>query len=37
MVAYRGNPLALQDVVSGQIDLLFVEQSNMMGICAAER
>jgi tripartite-type tricarboxylate transporter receptor subunit TctC len=31
MVTYRGNALALQDVVSGQIDLLFVEQSIMMG------
>lgn len=31
MVAYRGNPQALQDVISGQIDLLFVEQSNMIG------
>jgi tripartite-type tricarboxylate transporter receptor subunit TctC len=31
MVTYRGNPLALQDVVSGQIDMLFVEQSNVMG------
>jgi tripartite-type tricarboxylate transporter receptor subunit TctC len=30
MVSYRGNALALQDVVSGQIDLLFVEQSIMM-------
>jgi len=36
MVTYRGNALALQDVVSGQIDLLFV-QSIMMGICGAER
>jgi len=31
MVTYRGSPLALQDVVSGQIDLLFIEQSNMIG------
>ena len=31
MVAYRGTPLALQDVVGGQIDLLFLEQSNMIG------
>jgi tripartite-type tricarboxylate transporter receptor subunit TctC len=31
MVTYRGNAPALQDVVSGQIDLLFVEQSIMMG------
>jgi tripartite-type tricarboxylate transporter receptor subunit TctC len=31
MVVYRGTPLALQDVISGQIDLLFIEQSNMIG------
>jgi tripartite-type tricarboxylate transporter receptor subunit TctC len=31
MVTYRGTPPALQDVVSGQIDLLFLEQSNMIG------
>jgi tripartite-type tricarboxylate transporter receptor subunit TctC len=31
MVTYRGNAPALQDVVSGQIDLLFVEQSIMLG------
>ena len=31
MVTYRGTPLALQDVVSGQIDLLFLEQAIMTG------
>ena len=31
MVTYRGNAPALQDVVSGQIDLLFAETSTMMG------
>lgn len=31
MVTYRGTPLALQDIVSGQIDLMFVEQSTMIG------
>jgi tripartite-type tricarboxylate transporter receptor subunit TctC len=31
MVTYRGTPLALQDVISGQIDLLFLEQSIMIG------
>ena len=31
LVTYRGTPLALQDVVGGQIDLLFLEQSNMVG------
>jgi tripartite-type tricarboxylate transporter receptor subunit TctC len=31
LVSYRGTPLALQDVVGGQIDLLFIEQSNMIG------
>jgi len=30
MVPYRGVPPALQDMVSGQIDLAFVEQSNMI-------
>ena len=30
MVTYRGTPLALQDVVGGQIDLLFLEQSIMI-------
>jgi tripartite-type tricarboxylate transporter receptor subunit TctC len=30
MVTYRGTPLALQDIVGGQIDLLFIEQSNMV-------
>ena len=30
LVTYRGTPLALQDVVGGQIDLLFLEQSNMI-------
>jgi tripartite-type tricarboxylate transporter receptor subunit TctC len=30
-VTYRGNAPALQDVVSGQIDLLFAETSTMMG------
>ena len=30
MVSYRGVPPALQDVVGGQIDLLFLEQSNMV-------
>src|SRR5262245_4101791 len=29
-VPYRGNPSALPDLVSGQIDLMFVEQSNIM-------
>lgn len=36
MVPYRGTPLALQDVISGQIDLLFVEQSNMIGALRGE-
>jgi len=31
MVTYRGTPQALQDVVGGQIDLLFIEQANMIG------
>lgn len=31
LVTYRGTPLALQDVAGGQIDLLFVEQSSMIG------
>ena len=31
MVTYRGNAVAIPDLVSGQIDLMFVEQSNMMG------
>jgi len=31
MVTYRGTPLALQDIVAGQIDLMFVEQSTMVG------
>jgi tripartite-type tricarboxylate transporter receptor subunit TctC len=31
MVTYRGTPQALQDVVGGQIDLLFLEQSIMIG------
>jgi tripartite-type tricarboxylate transporter receptor subunit TctC len=31
MVAYRGAAPAIQDVVSGQIDLVFVEQSVMKG------
>jgi tripartite-type tricarboxylate transporter receptor subunit TctC len=31
MVTYRGNAAAIQDLVSGQIDLMFVEQSIMMG------
>jgi len=31
MVAYRGAAPAIQDVISGQIDLVFVEQSVMMG------
>ncbi len=30
MIVYRGSPLALQDVVGGQIDMLFIEQSNMV-------
>jgi tripartite-type tricarboxylate transporter receptor subunit TctC len=30
MVAYKGVPPALQDMVGGQIDLAFVEQSNMI-------
>jgi len=31
MVTYRGNAVAIQDLVSGEIDLMFVEQSIMMG------
>ena len=31
MVTYRGNAPALQDVVSGQIDLLFAEQASIVG------
>ena len=31
MVPYRGNLAALPDLVSGQIDLMFIEQSNIMG------
>src|SRR5262245_36905960 len=31
MVTYRGNAPALQDVVSGQIDLLFAEQATIVG------
>ena len=31
MVTYRGNAVAMADLVSGQIDLMFVEQSIMMG------
>jgi tripartite-type tricarboxylate transporter receptor subunit TctC len=31
MVTYRGNLLALQDVISGQIDLLFTEQGSTIG------
>ena len=31
MVTYRGTPLALQDIIGGQIDLLFLEQSIMIG------
>jgi tripartite-type tricarboxylate transporter receptor subunit TctC len=31
LVPYRGTPLALQDIISGQIDLLFIEQSNIVG------
>jgi tripartite-type tricarboxylate transporter receptor subunit TctC len=30
MVTYRGNALALQDVVGGQIDLLFAEQASIV-------
>lgn len=35
MVTYRGLASAIQDLVSGQIDLMFVEQSTMMGHLAA--
>lgn len=35
MVTYRGLAPAIQDLVSGQIDLMFVEQSTMMGHLAA--
>ena len=35
MVTYRGNAVAIQDLVSGQIDLMFVEQSIMMGHLAS--
>ena len=31
MVTYRGNAAAIPDLISGQIDLMFVEQSIMMG------
>jgi tripartite-type tricarboxylate transporter receptor subunit TctC len=31
MVTYRGTPQALQDVIGGQIDLLFLEQGIMIG------
>jgi tripartite-type tricarboxylate transporter receptor subunit TctC len=31
IVPYRGNAAALPDLVSGQIDLMFSEQSNIMG------
>lgn len=31
LVTYRGTPLALQDVAGGQIDLLFAEQSSIIG------
>ena len=31
MVTYRGNAPALQDVVGGQIDLLFAEQASIVG------
>jgi tripartite-type tricarboxylate transporter receptor subunit TctC len=31
MVTYRGNAAAMPDLLSGQIDLMFVEQSIMMG------
>ena len=30
MVTYRGTPLALNDIVGGQIDMLFIEQSIMV-------
>jgi tripartite-type tricarboxylate transporter receptor subunit TctC len=30
MVTYRGNAAAIPDLISGQIDLMFVEQSLMM-------
>lgn len=30
MVVYRGTPPALQDIIGGQIDLLFIEQSTMI-------
>jgi len=35
MVAYRGMAPAIQDLVSGQIDMMFVEQSTMTGHLSA--
>jgi tripartite-type tricarboxylate transporter receptor subunit TctC len=35
MVTYRGNAAAIPDLISGQIDLMFVEQSLLMGHLAA--